>query len=264
MGKIMGSKLQSAIERAWHFNGVKNKDWTPYIHAFDANGLYLDMCLVPIGEFMMGGESGYDNSYPIHKQVIDTPFWVAVHPITNAQWRHAVQHNAVTIPNEASEYKDTSKNQHPVVGVTWHQCQNFANWLGAEWALPTEAEWEYSARGVESLAYPFGNDFQANLVIYKGNSYKQSGEVGKRPKGASWVGAQDMAGNVWDWTNSQIKDYPYDTKDGREDMDSTDNRVLRGGSWLNIASETRATCRNDYDPKGYHELIGFRLVRSIG
>lgn len=256
--------LSQVTEKAWGFNGKQNNDWTPYIHTFDANGINLDMCLVPVGGFMMGGESGYDNSYPIHQQVINTPFWISVHPITNTQWRHAVQQNAVTMRNETREYKDTSKNQHPVVNVTWHQCQDFANWLGTEWALPTEVQWEYSARGVESLAYPFGNDFLADDVIYEGNSNKNSAEVDKRPQGTSWVGAQDMAGNVWDWTNSVIQDYPYDADDGRENMALSENRVLRGGSWLNIASETRSTCRNDYDPKSYHELIGFRLVRSIG
>ncbi|GEM_PF-4433791 len=260
--------LQDAIERARNFEGKKNSDWTPYIHTFEVNGLQLDMCLVPRGRFMMGDNDISKRERPVHEQVIDKPFWIGRHPITNGQWRQAVNasNGAVTVPEfsdwHPDSYEDKTKINHPVVGVTWHQCNAFAKWLGENWKLPTEVQWEYSARGLDNLIYPFGNDFQPDLVVYRGNSGKTTAEIGGRAKGASWVGAQDMAGNVWEWIASVYKPYPYQVNDRREDMSVDGLRVLRGGSWSGNINNARSSSRDYNFSHSRINFSGFRICSS--
>jgi len=260
--------LEEAIERARNFDGTRNSDWTPFFHTFEVKGLELEMCLVPRGHFMMGSDDGEDDEKPVHEQVIDEPFWIGVHPITNVQYRQAVElsNGVVKVPDRIYDYDEDDKRQHPVVGVTWYQCRDFVRWLGQEWALPTEVQWEYSARGIDNLVYPFGNKFEPDLVVYERNSERNTAEVGGRPKGASWVGAQDMAGNVWDWTASLHNPYPYQRDDGRENMTGDGRRVLRGGSFFNYYYIERSSVRNsgypDYRFSRHLLYLGFRIVLS--
>jgi formylglycine-generating enzyme required for sulfatase activity len=127
---------------AREFRGKHNRDWTPIFHTFEVQGMQMEMCLVPPGSFMMGSDE-HDNEKPIHQQTVTQPYWIGVHPVTNAQWQTAVANSngKVTVPKWADWYHDGAKTNHPVVGVTWYQCVEFLQWLGTEWRLPTEPEW---------------------------------------------------------------------------------------------------------------------------
>ncbi|TVR20152.1 MAG: ergothioneine biosynthesis protein EgtB, partial [Anaerolineaceae bacterium] len=153
---------------------------------------------------------------------------------------------------------DFNGANQPVVGVLWYEAMAYAEWRGCR--LPTEAEWEYSARGPNSLIYPWGDEFDGDNLVYWGNSNDRTANVGSRPAGSSWVGALDMSGNVWEWTSSLFEPYPYDVDDGRENVSSIMRRVLRGGSFLIVSPGLRATARNWDYPDGVSIYFGFRLL----
>ncbi|MBZ0280686.1 MAG: formylglycine-generating enzyme family protein [Anaerolineae bacterium] len=146
--------------------------------------------------------------------------------------------------------------------ITWFEARDFCALRGGH--LPTEAEWEFAARGPDGLTYPWGDDFIPENVVYRENSNNQTADVGSRPAGASWVGALDMGGNVWEWVNSLYQPYPYDADDGREDLNRTDvSRVVRGGSFFYDTVDLRAANRSGNDPSYRYGFAGFRCARSL-
>lgn len=262
--KYLNSKspLEIALETAHNFKGTKNSDWTPIIMPLGEIDPTtplpdMEMCLVPVGKFMMGGESGYEHSKPIHEQIITKPYWIGRYPITNAQWLAAVISGAVKEPCDTTGYKDKNMADCPVVYVDWFESRQLALW--AKCNLPSENLWEYAARGVDNLTYPWGNDFVADNVVYGENSGGKPNLINTKPKGASWVGAGHLSGNVWEWCSSAYKSYPYVARDGRENISPDNFRVLRGGSWFDTNNHARAVYRSLYRPTNRSYYFGFRL-----
>jgi formylglycine-generating enzyme required for sulfatase activity len=248
-------------------------DWR--IHEHDVSQVY-----VPTGSFMMGSNDGYSAEEPLHTITITNPFWLDLTPVTNEayeqfindggyqtetwwtpggwQW---VQDYRIVGPFNTPPFADPKQ---PRVGVAWFAAYGYAKWRGGR--LPTEAEWEWAARGPENRIYPWGNSFDAKLGIYNENSKGKSATVGKgiRTAGASWVGALDMSGNVWEWCSSLHKPYPYKEDDGRESIsNASDPRVARSGSWLGNQGDARAACRNLNNPAEGSMNIGFRVVAPV-
>jgi formylglycine-generating enzyme len=222
---------------------TRNTGWTPTIQDFDD----VQMALVPVGCFMMGSEDGDEDERPVHQQCFDEPFWIDVTEVTNAQYGSDGYFSGANRPREQ---------------VTWYEARDFCANPGGR--LPTEAEWEYAARGPDGLTYPLGNEFVAENVVYFDNSGGQTAEVGSRPGGISWVGALDMSGNVWEWTSTIYRDYPYDASDDRESNSDTNSaRVLRGGSWGDIGNLVRAATRLWGEPTVEYFNIGFRCARDF-
>ncbi len=263
----------------------------------------MSMVYMPTGKFLMGSterqvEEAYQQAkkenkdadkewftpeIPQHEQVIQTAFWLDLAPVTNASYAHFMRDGGYSTrefwteagwtwlkENKKSGPKDypdvSSTPDQPRVGVTWFEAYAYCQWRGGR--LPAEAEWEWAARGPESRIYPWGNDFVSDYVIWEKTSGGRTAPVGEglRTAGASWVGALDMSGNVWDWCNSLYKPYPYKSADGREsNSDDSNARVLRGGSWRNgLTSDLRAACRLGRPPVAEFDLAGFRCVRSSG
>ncbi len=238
------------------------------------------ICPVPGGVFIMGSDKALDkdaedDETPPYPVLVDD-FAIGQHPVTVAEYACAVRAKAVRVPPEGSYAKTTWDQQlqrldHPVVCVSWHDAVAYAAWLsklaGQRWRLPSEAEWEKMARwdaqagsGGRARRYPWGDSFDKA----KGNT-RESGigattPVGRYPGGASPYDAQDVAGNVWEWTSSLYKSYAYNQNDGREDRNSTENRVLRGGSWVSGARLARAAYRNHGRLDGLVDYVGFRLA----
>lgn len=222
--------------------------WTPVEHDFDG----VTMVLVPAGCFMMGSDSGYDDEKPVHEQCFDAPFWIDKTEVTQADFARLGGQKAN--PNYFRGYN------LPVESITWFEARDFCILRGGR--LPTEAEWEYAARGPDSLVYPWGNDFVTENVVYSGNSNGQTAEVGSRPAGASWVGALDMSGNVWEWVSSLYQDYPY-SADYESNSNTSNSRVLRGGSWDDFITDyLRAAYRYWNFTDYWYFLYGFRCARS--
>ena len=171
----------------------------------------------------------------------------------------------LSLPAQIAEWPD-----HPVVYISWRDALEYAEWLsenvGEQWRLPSEAEWEKAARGTDGRIYPWGNDRnKANANAKEGESLTAI-PIGSNPQNVSPYGVADMAGNVWEWTSTVFKPYPYRADDGREEMRVnvryTKTRVLRGGSWKSEFRSVRNACRTFYNPKGWRDDIGVRLVRD--
>ena len=242
------------------------------------------MVYVPAGTFWMGSdESDPDADYyekPQHEVYLDA-FWIDRTEVTNGQYRQCVQAGACSPPQSSgsitrdSYYGDASFEDYPVIKVDWEQANAYCEWAGAR--LPTEAEWEKAARGMDRHIYPWGDTFDGNLVNFCDvncefahkdaawdDSHADTAPVGNYPSGASPYGALDMAGNVWEWVADRFAEDYYATSPERNPQgpNSGDPRVLRGGSWNNIQRNVRAAYRFLYLPSIASYNVGFRCARS--
>lgn len=219
---------------------TQNSAWVPQFKLIGE----LEMAYVPPGCFVMGNDEGRRDERPAHTICFNAPFWIGRTEVTNAQY------GSVGI-FEGDEVARTN--------MTWFEARDFCAARGLR--LPTEAEWEYAARGPESYVYPWGNDFDEGNLIFDRNSNGQVYAVGSRPGGASWVGALDMAGNAMEWTSSQYRRYPYDPADGREDQsDEAELRVYRSSitSYIDFAASAAIRFRAAPDSRDW--FIGFRCA----
>src|SRR4029450_2596668 len=129
--------------------------------------------------------------------------------------------------------------------------------------LPTEAEWEAAARGVQRHRYAFGDDFDAARCNTFEIHVRHTTPIGVFPGGQTPEGLVDMTGNTWDWTSSLYTPYPYDAADGREAPSPPGaRRVVHGGSWSSDRVNARGASRNGYAPVNRDDYVGLRVVRS--
>jgi formylglycine-generating enzyme required for sulfatase activity len=227
------------------------------------------MVFVPAGEFWMGSEDSNpvadDDEKPRHK-VHENAFWIDRTEVTNAQYKKCADAGLCSSPKGSGSdtrntyYGDPEFDDYPVINVTWHQAQQYAEWVGGR--LPSEAEWEYAARGPNGYTYPWGNSPPNDSLANYGGLVGDTTAVGSYPDGASWIGALDMAGNVWEWTGNLYRGYPYDATDGREDLDAAGYRVLRGGAFGDAARAVRCADRVGDSPDLRYSSVGFRLAAS--
>jgi len=224
----------------------------------------MTLVFVPAGEFTMGSET-YDDEKPIYQVTLDS-YWIDQTEVTNKMYALCVEAGACQLPSSTSSYtrKDYYGNSefenYPVIYVDWNKAKTYCEWAGRR--LPTEAEWEKAARGTDARTYPWGNDApNSNLLNYNGN-VGDTTEVGKYPSGVSIYGALDLAGNVWEWVSSLYQTYPYSATDGREDLDASGSRVLRGGAWGDYEGDVRSADRNWVGPSVTYYVVGFRCALS--
>jgi formylglycine-generating enzyme required for sulfatase activity len=233
---------------------TNNERWAPQINTFNS----VDMLLVPAGCFVMGSNDGDPDEQPVNNQCFQKPFWIDYLEVTNAQFDR--------LGGKAELPSTWNEPNRPRTNIRWFEARDFCALRGGR--LPTEAEWEYAARGPDSLKYPWSNDFALDYGVYQFNSNAQTGEVGSHGIGMSWIGALDMSGNVWEWTSTiydqSLFSYPYTSDDGREDLsDVTSMRVMRGSSWYDGDDYYgRAANRGRSGPTIQDFNIGFRCVQD--
>jgi len=219
-----------------------NADWQPQMRVIQG----VEMVLVPAGCFMMGDDDVTEEA-PAHEQCFERPFWIDRYEVTNALF------GSVGMTTHPGKPRDM---------VSWfgavQHCQSRAA------RLPTEAEWEYAARGPSSLTYPWGNAFDGDNVVYSGKGDGAVQIVGSVPAGASWVGAFDMSGNVWEWTSTNFNEYPY-VADGSLDRITFDDtwRVIRGGSAINLEDPMRSSARSAPETTHASPYVGFRCAKDF-
>jgi formylglycine-generating enzyme required for sulfatase activity len=215
-----------------------------------------EMVFVPAGTFTMGDThgDGYPDEKPTHPVSLPA-FWLDRTEVTNAQFARFIQAGN-TAQGDWRQYA-SGKDQHPVVNVTWPDAVAYCRWAAKR--LPTEAEWEYAARGTDNRKFPWGNAFEDNRGRFSG----RTAPVGSYPSGASPFGVLDLAGNVWEWVASLSRPYPYSATDGREDLSAAGGRVIRGGSWSYVPRDLRSAARDRGDPADRSVDLGFRCAQAV-
>lgn len=227
----------------------------------------LDFVLIEGGEFMMGGEQ-YNDEKPIHRVHVPD-FNMCKYPVTQKLYEWVMNENP-------SRFKG---KRRPVENVTWYDAQEFIKALNAKtgntdsnrYRLPTEAEWEYAARGgrySKQCAYAYsGSDKLSQVGWYKDNSGNKTKEVGLLL--SNELGLYDMSGNVWEWCEDRYSDKYYDqckklgVIDNPKGPDKGTYRVIRGAGYFNEAVDCRSSLRNWNQPDHRYANIGFRLVSSL-
>jgi len=239
----------------------------PQTETFVVNGVSFKMIAVEGGTFMMGeseerDSDAYSDEAPIH-QVTLSSYCIGEKQVTQTLWE-------AVMGNNPSLY--TGKSSRPVERVSWEDCQTFIaklnEFTGRQFRLPTEAEWEYAARGgnkSQSYRYAGGNDID-DVAWYRINSsdmYNGRFYVGTFPVGtmqANELGLYDMSGNVWEWCQDWYGAYSNNAQRNPKGPSEGSYRVCRGGSWFSYENDCRVSCRNNATPTLTSNCIGLRLA----
>jgi formylglycine-generating enzyme required for sulfatase activity len=251
----------------------------------------MTMVYVPAGEFPMGSDDAevdialemcntyygncerewFEVEQPVHAVALDD-FWIDRTEVTNVQYRQCVEAGACD-PLIRTYLYDSDYDDHPAFYVKWPQANAYCEWVGAQ--LPTEAEWEYAARGPEGQRYPWGDEFvgtQLNICDAScenawadetfDDGYSDIAPVGSYPGGASWCGALDIAGNVMEWTADWYGEYPSDRQVNPTGPSSGGLKVLRGDAADGTRAVSRSAARHGEQPDRVYKYIGFRCVQD--
>ncbi|MEI7831813.1 MAG: SUMF1/EgtB/PvdO family nonheme iron enzyme [bacterium] len=243
------------------------------------------MLWMPGTTFTMGSAAdvGFYNERPAH-QVTLSGYWIYKYDVTVAQYRSFCADTKRLMPTFPGDYSswrdktgwnDPALQQHPIVNVSWEDANAYAEWAGV--ALPTEAQWEYAAHGPQGRNYPWGgvatkddpnNGWDATKCANNANSrlvWISTWRVGSFFAGASWCGAQDMSGNVFQWCSDWYGPYTAGAVTDPTGPETGKGRVKRGGSWYSVPEDLRASSRYSSSPTDRGDNYGFRCVsRSPG
>lgn len=224
-----------------------------------------EMVFVEGGTFQMGDEWGLGGTdeVPVHEVTLRS-FSISKTEVTVGQYKRYCSETGVRMPDPPDWGWIDS---HPMVNVSWFDAVNYADWLsgktGKLYRLPTEAEWEYAARGGKNSAgYKYSGGQSFPLVGWDiHNSDDKTNPVGqKRP---NELGIYDMSGNVWEWCSDWYEeDYPSSAVSNPRGPSSGSYRVLRGGSWDDPEVDCRVSYRNCTEPWDFYGSYGFRVVLS--
>jgi iron(II)-dependent oxidoreductase len=238
------------------------------------------MAFIAEGNFTMGSNHGPEEEKPAHTVFVKS-FYMDVFPISNKDFADFLNQRGLRNPTGEHYYdfddqdarihqqgsswvSDHGYENHPVNEVTWLGARDYCIWLQKR--LPTEAEWEKAARGIDGRKYPWGNSPPNTKLAHFNAPFNSSSPVNAHPDGVSPYGIFDLSGNQWEWVSSIYKPYPYDMEDGRENQATGPIRGTRGGGHDSNAEEITTTQRGKYlsrNPRAGHHNIGFRCVSNI-
>ncbi|QSV74142.1 MAG: SUMF1/EgtB/PvdO family nonheme iron enzyme [Aphanizomenon flos-aquae KM1D3_PB] len=252
-----------------------------------ANDTQLEMMLVPGGTFIMGSPpkelERRDNESPQHSVTVQ-PFFMGKYQVTQAQWRFVAQLAQVNreLEQDPSNFKGDNR---PVEQVSWEDavefCDRLSQYTGRIYRLPSEAEWEYACRAGTKTPFHFGETITTDLANYDGTDNESmgwSGSYDSGPKGvyreettevgsfevANNFGLYDMHGNVWEWCqddwHGKYKGAPIDGSAWLDNEESSNTKLLRGGSWALNPEDCRSAYRSNGLLDDHYDHIGFRVV----
>jgi formylglycine-generating enzyme required for sulfatase activity len=250
------------------------------------------LLFAPPGSFAMGSEAGKSNERPAHVVTFATGFFVGKFEVTWRQFeefcraqRRGVTPSRLIDGRGGGGVRFLANGDHPAFNVSWDDAQAYCRWAGLR--LPSEAEWEYSARGPESKDWPWGGESPSGVRLNLADQsadwdwarppngtgpqkapwedgYSYTAPVGSFPEGASWVGCLDLAGNITEWVQDGYKPgFAGAPRDGsaREEL-PVGKRLYRGGGWLNTLEFCTPTARGSGAPDVANTALGFRVARS--
>ena len=241
----------------------------------------MEMVYVPGGTFQMGSEEGDQDAgsdeFPRHAVTLDG-FWIDRTEVSNGQYAAFLNElgnqeergspwlelgaGYCQIEQVGEEYRSRATSaDRAVVMVSWDGADAYCRWAGGR--LPTEAEWEYAARGPEGNVYPWGNDPPTCERARFFGCASCAHDVGVHPDGGSWCGAQDLAGNVWEWVADWYGTYPAGPQENPAGPSSGEDRVMCGGGWHASQREVRGACRLDAKPVAHVGCLGFRCASGV-
>ena len=240
--------------RSFNFTMKKKENQLPAV----IQNLVSNMVYVEGGTFTMGatseqGKDAYDDEKPAH-QVTLSSFSIGKYEVTQEEWEAVMGKNP-------SSFKGAKR---PVERVSWNDCQEFIRKLntmtGKRFRLPTEAEWEYAARGGnKSIGYKYaGSDNLDRMAWYDSNSDNATHDIGQ--KSPNELGLYDMSGNVWEWCQDWYGSYSSNSQTNPSGPSSGSYRVYRGGSWFSRARNCRVSFRSYGSPGFADNLQGLRLA----
>ena len=257
---IMGTLSSQASGLASNSNSASVTFGSNEISIPVKNGITIDMVKVEAGTFKMGATSEMENPYswekPVHQVTLTNDYYMGKYEVTQALWQSVMGSNPSSFNGD----------DLPVEKVSWDDCQEFISKLngltGKKFRLPTEAEWEYAARGgKKSSGYQYSGSSNVSDVAWcVGNSGNKTHPVGT--KQANELGLYDMSGNVLEWCQDRYGSYVSSSQTNPTGAVSGSYRVFRGGSWYSNAGYCRSSYRDDGSPGYRDSLLGLRLVLS--
>jgi len=229
----------------------------------------LGMAFVPSGCFEMGdtrNSCAFEDECPVHNVCFSSDFYMDAYEVTNFQYAACVKHGACTPPSSPDSYTrspyygDPTYDNYPVVNVDWNQASAYCTWQGKR--LPTEAEWEYAARGgLSGKSYALGDSMSCS----DGNNMGCIGDTNKvQSYPANGYGLYDMDGNVWEWVNDWYDIYYYKLSPANDPQGPPSGmmHISRGGCWSCDKYYSRLSFRNYFLPDEEHNHLGFRCVKD--
>ena len=249
---------------------------------FTVDGVSFTMVAVPGGTFTMGatseqGSDAYGGEKPAHSVTLSS-YYIGQTEVTQELWQAVMGENPSWFNGTGSSRHGSSHSENyginvkrPVEFVSWDDCQVFIRKLnqmtGKQFRLPTEAEWEYAARGGRNQGYKYsGSNNIDDVAVYQDNSYnkgKSSSDYGPHSvasKRANELGLYDMSGNVWEWCSDWYGSYSSSAQTNPTGPSSGSSRVSRGGGWGDDARRCRVATRSSYSPVSRHGSLGLRLA----
>lgn len=206
------------------------------------------MVYVPPGEFRMGSAEGYADERPVHSVRLTRGFRIYRCEVSNAQFGRFVEATGSPEPVCFTKAAFNAPEQ-PVVGVSWFEAEAYCRWAGGR--LPTEAEWEFAARGTDGRPFPWGSQAPdaTRAVFGLAHTTGATRPIGGRERGASPFGLLDMAGNVPEWCSDWYAAYPDRLEVDPQGPERGELKVARGGTWDQDPFSIRSAARNAFTPK---------------
>ena len=251
--KVPYTQLDSIATYTYE-EGQDDVDDNAEVREYTVGGVTFRMIRVEAGTFRMGSTTGSSNEQPVHSVTLSADYYIGETEVTQELW-------TAVMGNNPSSF--TSDSRLPVEMVSWNDCQTFITKLnaltGTDFRLPTEAEWEFAARGGnKSKGYTYsGSNAAGDVAWYKSNC--ESTHVVKT-KTPNELGIYDMSGNVWEWCSDWYGDYSSAAVTDPQGPSSGSKRAERGGGWYNDASYCRGAYRACNTPTTAHDGLGLRLA----